>query len=299
MTIQSLPKSSIALPVYNGARYLEQAIRSVLEQDFENFELIISDNASTDATPEICRRFCEADPRITYMRHPRNIGAAKNYNYAFHLARGVYFNWLAHDDILGKEFLSACLKGFDRCDNSTVLVYPRFEYIDEDSRVIATEVLRCVETVAETPGRRMFETLERLATVTSIFGLFRREALARTRLIGSYVASDYVLLAECALLGKIVRLDSEPLFMRRLHAEGSQRANKTADQVAKWFDPEAVADARPARRVSREYLNSICITPGLSLSDRLSALFYLNVQRILIRARARRLRRLKRLRSNA
>ncbi|WP_052272460.1 glycosyltransferase family 2 protein [Leisingera sp. ANG-M7] len=274
------PACSIGLPVYNGENYLEQAIQSVLAQSFQDFELIISDNASSDGTEAICRRYAEQDPRILYVRQPRNIGAAKNYNYVFHLARGAYFNWLAHDDILGPDFLSACLAGFAGHGGRAVLVYPSFKYIDETGREIEAEVPACVETAAATPGQRLYQCLDQLAIVTSVFGVFRREELAKTRLIGSYIASDYVLLAECALLGHIVRLNCPPQFQRRLHKDGSQRANTSPEEVAKWFDPTAVADARPARRLSREYLNAICLTPGLRAGQRLDALLRLVVQRL-------------------
>jgi len=290
--ISRIPTSSIGLPVYNGENYIEQAIQSAMKQDFEDFELIISDNASTDGTEMICRHYAETDPRIIYVRHPRNIGAAKNYNYVFHLARGRYFNWLAHDDVLGPEFLSICLKGFEKNSESTMLVYPTFKYIDEAEQEIPTEISTCVETSAVRPAKRLYETLEQLGIVTSIFGMFRRDMLARTRLIGSYVASDYVLLVECALLGNIVRLGGGPQFQRRLHKDGSQRANKTPEQVANWFDPDAVADPRPTRRLTREYLNAICMTPGLSAPERLSALLHMIVQRLRLKAQVRRDRRL-------
>ncbi|UWQ48124.1 glycosyltransferase family 2 protein [Leisingera aquaemixtae] len=291
--ISAAPACSIGLPVYNGENYLEQAIQSVLAQEFQDFELIISDNASTDGTEAICRRFAEQDPRILYVRQPRNIGAAKNYNYTFHLARGAYFNWLAHDDILGPAFLSACLQGFEAYGDGAVLVYPAFKYIDEAGREAGKRAASCVETSARTPARRLYETLDQLAVVTSVFGMFRRDMLARTRLIGSYIASDYVLLAECALLGHIVRLECPPQFQRRLHKDGSQRANKTPDAVAKWFDPDAVADPRPARRLSREYLNSLCLTPGLSTPDRLSALVALAVQRVKLKVQVRKKQRVR------
>ena len=279
MTTGTAKRVSIGMPVFNGERYVARAIESALNQDFEDFELIISDNASTDGTEDICREFQKADSRITYVRHPRNIGAAKNYNYVFSIADGEFFNWLAHDDILLPRFLSECLNAFNAEDRSTVLVYPPFRYIDAHGHALPDAAPRCVETNASTPGRRVLQTLDALGTVTSIFGLFRRETLAKTRLIGSYIASDYVLLVECALLGKIIRLPGDVQFERRLHAEGSQRANRTADEVAKWFDPEAKADKRPSRRLTREYLNSILITPDVPFSGRISALWYLAYQR--------------------
>ena len=284
------PVCSIGLPVWNGENFVEQAIRSALAQDMKDFELIIADNASTDRTGEICERLAREDDRIVYLRHPRNVGAAKNYNHVFNLARGEYFVWLAHDDVQGPSFLSTCLAAFGRAGDDTVLVYPAFTYIDEASREIPHPGPRCVETAAPTPARRMFEVLEGLGTVSSIFGMFRRDLLARTRLIGSYVASDYVLLAECALLGPIRRIDGPPQFARRLHDGGSQRANRTPEDVAKWFDPDTRPDDRPSRRLTREYVLSILGVPGLSSADRAAAIACLAVQRHLVRRRVRRAR---------
>lgn len=271
---------SIGLPVYNGENYLRDAIDSALAQEFQDFELIIADNASTDGTEAICREYAEKDERIHYVRHPRNIGAAKNYNYVFHCSKGQYFNWLAHDDVLGPSFLSTCLDAFSRSDATKVLVYPSFSYVDEQMEEIPSEIPKCVETNAGSPTRRMFEVLEGLGIVTSVFGMFRREELAKTRLIGSFIGSDYVLLMECGLLGKIERIDAAPQFKRRLHDEGSQRANKTRQEVAEWFDPESRADKKPHRRLSKEYFWSVASLPDLSVITRLSAATVLVYQRL-------------------
>src|SRR5262245_17750978 len=99
------PTVSVGVPVYNGERYLDKALSSILRQDFEDFELIISDNASTDGTAEICKAYADKDRRIRYHRNTSNIGAAPNYNQTFEMARGEYFKWCAHDDICYPTFL--------------------------------------------------------------------------------------------------------------------------------------------------------------------------------------------------
>src|SRR5690242_6344650 len=99
------PKVSIGLPVYNGERFLAEAIDSVLAQTFTDFELIISDNASTDRTPEICKAYAEKDSRIRYYRNEENQGASWNFNRVFELSRGMCFQWLAHDDYIAPGFL--------------------------------------------------------------------------------------------------------------------------------------------------------------------------------------------------
>src|SRR5436190_12174806 len=93
------PIVSIGLPVFNGERYLRQALDSLLGQDFQDFELIISDNASTDRTAEICRAYVAKDRRIRYYRNESNIGSAPNYRRVFELARGEFFKWCSHDDV--------------------------------------------------------------------------------------------------------------------------------------------------------------------------------------------------------
>ena len=84
---------SIGLPVYNGEKYLEQALISILSQTYTDFELIISDNASTDRTQAICREYAAKDPRIRYYCNEENLGAAPNHNRVFELASGEYFKW--------------------------------------------------------------------------------------------------------------------------------------------------------------------------------------------------------------
>src|SRR3982751_485615 len=99
------PKVSIGLPVYNGELHLALALDSILAQTYGDFEIVISDNGSTDGTESICRRYAAADPRIRYERNETNRGAAWNYNHVFELSRGEYFKWMAHDDLIEPNYL--------------------------------------------------------------------------------------------------------------------------------------------------------------------------------------------------
>ena len=94
---RDVPLVSIGMPVFNGEDYVEAALDSILTQTFTNFELIISDNASTDRTEEICNDFADSDDRIRYYRQEKNLGAAANFNRVFELSSGKYFKWAAHD----------------------------------------------------------------------------------------------------------------------------------------------------------------------------------------------------------
>lgn len=100
------PKVSIGMPVYNGEETICQALDSLLAQTFTDFELIISDDASTDRTGEICLEYAKKDPRIRYVRQPENRGANFNFQFVLDKARGEYFMWAAQDDVRSPDYLS-------------------------------------------------------------------------------------------------------------------------------------------------------------------------------------------------
>lgn len=228
---------SIGMPVYNGADFIRQAVNAVLSQDYEDIELIISDNASTDDTESICRGLAAGDARISYTRNDVNIGAAKNYNKVFHLARGKYFRWAAHDDECHPEMVSRCVRCLEEAPDSVVMVYPRGELIDELGRTLVSGLDR-IESRDPRPHRRLARLLWQLNYCDPIFGLIRTEFLRRTRLIGPFFGADYVLLGELAMLGEIVEHDGI-LFRLRAHAKRSMKANPSARARAAWYDPSA------------------------------------------------------------
>jgi glycosyltransferase involved in cell wall biosynthesis len=234
------PRVTIGLPVYNGIRFLDQAIDAILGQTFREFELIISDNASTDGTPELCHSYAQKDPRIRYYRQDENVGAAKNYNFLVELARGEYFKWAAHDDICAPPYLEKCVEVLD--ENSTVvLCYPKTRIIDEEGNdkgehrdSLHLESPRRHERFRDVMFRDSREC-------NAIFGLIRLSVLKATALIGNYQASDNILLSELSLHGNFHEL-SEPLFLRRDHPLTSARANITTGERAAWFDPRKNKD---------------------------------------------------------
>ena len=96
----NMPRVSIGLPVHNGEELLPEALDSILTQTFEDFEVVISDNASTDATPDLSRAYVQRYERIRYERSDVQIPISRNFDRAFRLSRGRYFKWQAHDDLL-------------------------------------------------------------------------------------------------------------------------------------------------------------------------------------------------------
>ena len=122
---------TIGLPVYNGENFLESTLDSILNQTHSNLELIISDNASTDNTCEICRKYLEQDSRIKYFRNDKNVGAAENYNIVTRLAKGKYFKWAAHDDTFALTFVEKCLDVLEK-NHEYILCYSQLIFIDTE-----------------------------------------------------------------------------------------------------------------------------------------------------------------------
>jgi glycosyltransferase involved in cell wall biosynthesis len=113
---KKIPLVSIGMPVYNGEKYIRDAIDSILAQSFRNFELIISDNFSTDSTQKICETYLKKDTRIKYIKQPKNLGASSNFKFVLKKAVGEFFMWAAHDDFWDKnwlEYLIAIMKPDD------------------------------------------------------------------------------------------------------------------------------------------------------------------------------------------
>jgi glycosyltransferase involved in cell wall biosynthesis len=256
----------IGLPVYNGENFVGEAIESFLGQTFSNFELVITDNASTDGTEQICRSYEALDPRVSYHRNPQNLGASANYTRCFELARGEYFKWAAHDDVCLPEFLGSCVEALDR-DRSAVLCYTRVQTIDAAGRRGKKWPSR-PSAAADEPDRRFEEVLTRQDTFP-IFGLMRRDVLAGTPLLGPYPAHDRPLLAELSLHGSFVEIDNI-LFLEREHPQRSVRAydfRKPHEAVA-WYDTQQAGKLIfPAWRLLKEYRAAVhraSLSPGQS-----------------------------------
>jgi hypothetical protein len=137
--MDSTPLLSIGLFVYNGERFLEETLDSILSQTFTDFELIISDNASTDRTAEISQAYARADSRISYYRNEKNMGAGWNLRRVYELATGKYFKWAAADDLLEPEFLRRCVEALES-DPGCVVAYARTKEIDANGTFIKQTV---------------------------------------------------------------------------------------------------------------------------------------------------------------
>jgi glycosyltransferase involved in cell wall biosynthesis len=242
-----VPTVSVGLPVYNGADYIAEAVDSILNQSFEDFELLIQDNASTDATGEICRAYAASDPRVRYVRNPQNVGAAANYNLVFGRARGRYFKWAAHDDVCTPDFLERCVTVLER-EPAVVLCCGQTQLINDDGSPVSYDseqrcyVTRHGERVGQIdpvhraegarPAGRFWDVLVRTMRTFEIFGVIRTEVLRQTHLHGGYYGSDKVLLAELSLLGRFHLLPGVMLY-RRCHK--NQSSNLALTHKSSWI----------------------------------------------------------------
>jgi glycosyltransferase involved in cell wall biosynthesis len=227
-------KVSVGLPVYNAEKYLASCLQCYVDQTYDRFEVIISDNGSTDGTEKICRDFAARHPFIRYYRQEKNQGAGWNYNEVLRLSQAPYFKWGAYDDLVSPEFLGAAVAALD-ADPGAVLSYGITVLIDADGK----ETDRFADPMRiqqDRPSLRLHEYLHKVRLTNAIYGVIRKDKLLATGGLPQYVSGDVVLLAELAMLGTFHELPGS-LFYRRIH-DGAYVSNKTWSQRATWFDPK-------------------------------------------------------------
>jgi glycosyltransferase involved in cell wall biosynthesis len=214
------PLISIGMPVYDGEPFVKEALDSLLAQDYPNFELIISDNASTDGTSELCVEYAKSDSRIKYYRNSENLGAIANFNRVFALAKGKYFAWAAHDDVWEPAYFSTLARLLEN-NPDAVLAFSAFNSISEEG-----EELRRYPHLFDLPSDNLFQRLinyieqeEYLGKANPICGLIRRELLEQTGGIKVWgkceLGSDMLMVFWLLSQGKLV-LAEEILFHKRL-----------------------------------------------------------------------------------
>jgi glycosyltransferase involved in cell wall biosynthesis len=205
---------SIGLVVYNGEKLISQAISSLLAQDYTNFELVISDNASTDKTGEICRSYADKDKRIRYVRQKENIGMAGNFPFVLGEAKGEYFMWAAHDDWWAPTFISDLKTALDNNPDYGVAM-SSIERVYEDGTLL--------EKIFFTDGNDLtrlghYRVLMKLFTqkfpIFFMYGLFRTNFLKKIleRPLLQTMGNDKIIIAEASL---VTRLYSIPKILQK------------------------------------------------------------------------------------
>lgn len=242
------PRLSIGLPVYNGEEYLAESLDALLGQTYEDFELVISDNASTDGTQDICRRYAEKDSRIRYLRLSRNIGAAPNHNHVFTECRGELFKWASHDDLYARDLLLRCVQALDERPE-VILAHSGQAVIDGDGKVKVPYEYGLATDSPHAPER--FRSLLFEPGGDDFYGVMRADVLRRVKPHDSYHHADRTFVAEITLHGPFHQVP-ELLYFRRDHPTRAERANPSKRSRCANLDPRRAGpapDAPAARRV--------------------------------------------------
>ncbi len=236
---QDRPLVSIGVPVYNEQEHLAQALDSLLAQDYENIEIIISDNASTDETQQICQAYAAKDARVRYERNEANIGGIQNFNRVFDLSRGEFFMWAAGHDIREPTQVSGCMKVLME-DENIVLCYSRVISVDEACQPIQ-EIHEYLDTRnIEDWKVRINVVLWGLYGGFPIYGVFRSQALKQTSVYLEVVSPDMSLLIELAIVGRFAYIPEPAFQLRHLPDHGDWEA-----YFAKHF--KGKSSGRPSR----------------------------------------------------
>ncbi len=255
------PRVTIALPVYNGQQMLLEAVDSVLSQTFDDFELLISDNASTDATPELCGEIAARDPRVRVQRHEENIGSWRNFNSVVSSARGECFRWMGDDDVLAPTYLEECWRALESRPEA-VLAQSSSVSIDADGKrlpvarfgigpgYVADRGPRRKGLSARSTVLRAFAAAATVSSDSEFYGLIRTPALRATQLNRGYFGDDRSLVLELALLGPFAEAPPELWYRRRAHVSWEAMSRR---QRAVYYadDGTALSSGERLRRDAR------------------------------------------------
>lgn len=229
------PRVSIGVPVYNVERHLRRALDSLLSQTLSDFELIISDNGSTDGTGTICEEYARRDARIRYIRQKQNIGAPQNWNVVFEESRAELFKWASGNDYCAPTYVERCVAALD-ADPEAVLCYGRTALIDDqdnDLGVYAGDL----DLIEPSAAERYMRVRGKWDLNNAQQGVIRASVLRRTGLDRTYPTGDMILSAELALYGRFLLLPDVMLFRRQ--GPTSMTSKRTPEQIQRLFRPNS------------------------------------------------------------
>ena len=246
-----LPRLTLGLPVYNGERYLAASLDALLAQTFTDFELIISDNGSTDQTGVIARRYELADPRVRYIHHCRNRGSSFNHNFVIGQARGEFFKWVSDDDLYAPDLLQRCIDALDSRPEIT-LAHAWTAFIDDAGLITKKVDYPLMTDVPDVVER--FRSVLYTQGGDDIYGVIRMSVLRQVAPFASYHWADRTFVAELALHGPFHNVP-EFLYFRRDHPMRTTRIATGIRRRCARLDPRRANRWRnPVVRLVGEYL---------------------------------------------
>jgi glycosyltransferase involved in cell wall biosynthesis len=247
---QNAPLVTIGMPTYNGAPYLAASIDALLAQDYPSFQLVSSDNCSTDGPEAIARACVQRSGLVRYVRQATNLGASANFNYALSLAQGKYFMWAADHDLWEPALISRCVAALEAFPE-TVLAYPQSLLIDENGAVLE-EMDDQIDLGQPTALARYKHLIWRLDICYMIYGVARREALVSTGGFPDGLSPDHVVLARLVLQGPVLRVGGH-LYLRRQNRAPESDVERRTRTLAALHPPMARDHASiPESRLNRD-----------------------------------------------
>jgi glycosyltransferase involved in cell wall biosynthesis len=193
-----VPLVSIGIPTCNRAAGLQVAVRSAQAQSYPRLEILITDNASDDSTPEVGAALAKADPRVRYVRHPHNLGPTANFEAARRLASGPYFLWLADDDWLGPDYVRRCVEVLET-EPDHALVAGRTRYYQTGKFSFDA---RPVNALARKGSQRVLQYYRQVGDNGTFYGVMRL-ALANRIPLANVMGGDWLFVAALAFLGRV------------------------------------------------------------------------------------------------
>jgi glycosyltransferase involved in cell wall biosynthesis len=224
------PRVAFGAPVYNRAEYLVPALESLLAQTYPDFALVVVDDCSTDATPEIVQRYAAEDARVRFVRNPERVGMVENWRRAYALAaetvpRLEYFAFASDHDVWHPRWLEAMLAELD-ADPDAVVAFPLWAPIDERGARTDLRARRRWSTAGiRDPARRLDRVAPGRKAPNVVYGLFRASALERCGVYSSVLFPDRLLMAQLAVLGTFRQVEEE-LWLRRLWPDQRRRPHQ-------------------------------------------------------------------------
>lgn len=208
------PRLTIGVPVFNGGKYIDDALRSIAGQDFDDMEVVVSDNCSSDSTEMICRDYADRDSRFRYVRHGQNRGGVWNVNYLVRVARGDFFKWSYYDDRLRPGYVQACMEALVSAGSGVVAAHSRVVVIDQDGDFLEERADSDLGLEHPAPHERVRRLLRQLAGQLE-FAVVRTDALRATRGIEPFIGSELALLTSLLIRGAAVQVPEQLLELRR------------------------------------------------------------------------------------
>ena len=214
------PLVTIGVPVFNEVNFIKLSLESLIAQDYPNIEIIISDNASTDGTSEICAKFAKEYAHVQHIKQTENIGAAANFRTIQENTDGKYFIWAAGHDLWSKNLISSCVNALESAPDA-VIAYAAVSWVDGMGEEISAKQTGYTDTRGLHVIGRFYSVI--WGNMHPILGLIRNEVLSSSKGFQSILGADLVVLAELSLKGDFIHVANTTWFRRDFREKESYK----------------------------------------------------------------------------